>query len=132
MKRPVILVADDDAVFAESVASVLRTRYEVRTVGNGTEAMAFVREDVPDLVILDVMMDHMSEGFDVARRLRGDDRTALIPIIILTGVDRVYNLRMEVDESWVPADRYIEKPISPADLLEVVDSLIGPGVSKDT
>ncbi len=132
MKRPVILVADDDAVLAESVASVLRSRYEVCTVGNGTEALAFVREDVPDLVILDVMMDHMSEGFDVARRLRGDDRTALIPIIILTGVDRVYNLRMEVDESWVPADRYIEKPISPADLLQAVDSLIGPGVSKDT
>jgi putative two-component system response regulator len=132
MKRPVILVADDDAVFAESVASVLRIRYDVCAVGNGTEAMAVISEDLPDLVILDVMMDHMSEGFDVARRLRGDDRTALVPIIILTGVDRVYNLRMEVDESWVPADRYLEKPISPAELLQVVESLVGPGVATDT
>lgn len=132
MNRPMILVADDDAVFAESVASVLGTRYDVCTVGNGTEALAVAMDDSPDLVILDVMMDHMSEGFDVARRLRGDERTALIPIIILTGVDRVYNLRMEVDESWVPADRYMEKPISPADLLQVVESLIGPGVPKET
>jgi len=132
MKRPVIVVADDDAVFAESVASVLRTRYDVCIAGNGTEALAVVSEDLPDLVILDVMMDHMSEGFDVARSLRSDDRTALIPIIILTGVDRVYNLRMEVDESWVRADRYIEKPIVPTALLEEVESLIGPGVSRDS
>ena len=132
MARPLILVADDDEVFVESVASVLRTRYDVKTVGNGTRALAVVREDLPDLVILDVMMDHMSEGFDVARHLRGDDRTSLIPIIILTGVDRVYNLRMEVDESWVPADRYLEKPVAPADLLRAVESLIGPGVPDST
>jgi CheY-like chemotaxis protein len=127
MPRPAILVADDDPVFVESVVSVLQTRYEVRTATNGSEALAAVQDDPPDLVILDVMMDHMSEGFDVARTLRDSDETSLIPIIILTGVDRVYNLRMEVDESWVPADHYIEKPVSPAELLEVVNSLIGPG-----
>lgn len=127
MPRPTIVMADDDPVFVASVASVLRTRYEVRTASNGSEALASIAEDPPDLVILDVMMDHMSEGFDVARRLRSDEQTSLIPIILLTGVDRVYNLRMEVDESWVSADRYMEKPVSPEDLLEVVAALIGPG-----
>jgi len=127
MRRPTILVADDDAVFVASLVAVLRTRYEVRTAANGTEALAAVDDDPPDLIILDVMMDHMSEGFDVARVLRSDDATALIPIIILTGVDRVYNLRMEVDESWVPADQYFEKPISPETLLRKVERLIGPG-----
>jgi len=127
MTRPTILVVDDDAVFVASVMAVLHTRYEVRTAANGTEALAAVDDDPPDLIILDVMMDHMSEGFDVARVLRSDDATALIPIIILTGVDRVYNLRMEVDESWVPADQYFEKPISPEALIRKVDRLIGPG-----
>jgi len=127
MTRPTVLVADDDAVFVASVVAVLRTRYEVRTVASGTEALAAIDDDPPDLIILDVMMDHMSEGFDVARVLRSDDATALIPIIILTGVDRVYNLRMEVDESWVPADQYFEKPISPEALLHQVGRLIGPG-----
>lgn len=127
MTRPTILVVDDDAVFVASVVAVLRTHYEVRTAANGTEALAAVDDDPPDLIILDVMMDHMSEGFDVARVLRSDDATALIPIIILTGVDRVYNLRMEVDESWVPADQYFEKPISPEALLRKVDRLVGPG-----
>ncbi len=127
LTRPTILLADDDPVFVASVASVLRTRYDVRTASNGAEALAAVDEDPPDLIILDVMMDHMSEGFDVARVLRGDDATALIPIIILTGVDRVYNLRMEVDESWVPADQYFEKPISPEALLSEIRRLVGPG-----
>jgi CheY-like chemotaxis protein len=127
MKRPTVLVADDDAVFVQSVTAVLRTRYNVRIAANGTEALASIEEDPPDLVILDVMMDHMSEGFDVARTLRNDDATALIPIIILTGVDRVYSLRMEVDESWVPADHYLEKPISPEDLMCKIRELVGPG-----
>ena len=127
MTRPTVLVADDDAVFVQSVTAVLRTRYNVRIAANGTEALASIEEDPPDLVILDVMMDHMSEGFDVARTLRNDDATALIPIIILTGVDRVYSLRMEVDESWVPADHYLEKPISPEDLMCKISELVGPG-----
>ncbi len=130
MVRPTILVVDDDPVFVMSVVSVLGTRYEVRSAANGTEALAAVEDDPPDLVILDVMMDHMSEGFDVARVLRSNDATALIPIIILTGVDRVYNLRMEVDESWAPADRYFEKPISPETLMSGVCELIGPGEEK--
>jgi len=128
--RPTILIADDDDVFVRSVMAVLAVRYDVRTASNGTEALAAVEDDPPDLVLLDVMMDHMSEGFDVARALRNNDATALIPIIILTGVDRVYNLRMEVDESWVPADRYLEKPISPEALMVAVGELIGPGEKR--
>lgn len=125
--RPTILIADDDEVFVRSVTAVLAARYDVRTASNGTQALAAIEDDPPDLVILDVMMDHMSEGFDVARALRSDDATALIPIIILTGVDRVYSFRMEVDESWVPADQYLGKPISPEVLMRKVGELVGPG-----
>ena len=131
MQRPTVMVVDDDAVFVASLRSILSPRYEVRSAANGGEAMASIEDDPPDLVILDVMMDHMSEGFDVARELRSRPATSLIPIIILTGVDRVYNLRMEVDESWVPADRYLEKPISPQQLLDEVCELIGPGQESD-
>jgi hypothetical protein len=44
---------------------------------------------------------------------------------MLTGVDQMYNYRMEVDESWVPCERYLEKPVSPQDLLSAVEALIG-------
>jgi CheY-like chemotaxis protein len=131
MARPTVLVVDDDPVLVTALVSILSGRYEVATAANGTEALSAVRHEPPDLVVLDVMMDHMSEGFDVARTLRDDEATSLIPIIILTGVDRVYNLRMEIDESWVPADRYLEKPMSPDDLLAAVADLIGPGAPEE-
>jgi two-component system phosphate regulon response regulator PhoB len=125
MMRKTVLLVDDDPIFRDSIAIVLGTRYEIVAAGNGAEAAARVAELHPDLIILDVMMDHLSEGFDVARRLRKDPATATIPIMMLTGVDRVYNVRMEVDETWVPADRYLEKPVSPQQILQEVEDLIG-------
>jgi CheY-like chemotaxis protein len=128
MAGETVLLVDDDEVFQEAVAVVLGTRYRVVTASNGTEGLARVAQERPDVIILDVMMDHLSEGFDVAGRLRTDPETSSIPIIMLTGVDQVYNLRMEVDEAWVPCDRYLEKPISPQDLLDQVDELLTAAV----
>ena len=125
MAERTILLVDDDDVFVEAVTAVLETRYRVRRAANGTEGLRMIAEERPDLVILDVMMDHLSEGFDVARRLRSDPATADLPIIMLTGVDQVYNVRMEVDESWVPCDRYLEKPVAPGELLQHVAEVLG-------
>ncbi len=125
MEPKTILLVDDDDVFVEAVTAVLETRYRVRRAANGTEALKMIGEERPDLVILDVMMDHLSEGFDVARKLRGDSATADLPIVMLTGVDQVYNVRMEVDESWVPCDRYLEKPVAPDALLAEVAAILG-------
>jgi len=120
-----VLIVDDDDVLVKTVTAVLESRYTVRTAANGKEALKRVEEQRPDLIVLDVMMDYMSEGFDVARTLRTNPKTKSIPIIMLTGVDQEYNYRMEVDESWVPCDRYLEKSISPQGLLAEVDALIG-------
>ena len=125
MSRKSVLLVDDDPVFREAISAVLEGDYDVRTAGNGDEGLAEVEKAHPDLIILDVMMDHISEGFDVARALRNDPKTKEIPIIMLTGVDEFYNVRMEVDESWVPCDRYLEKPVSSTDLLGHVKELIG-------
>jgi CheY-like chemotaxis protein len=125
MPEKSILLVDDDAVFLEAITAVLEGEYRIRTAENGTTALQMIEEERPDLIVLDVMMDHLSEGFDVARTLRTNPDTKDIPIIMLTGVDQVYNVRMEVDESWVPCERYLEKPISPADLLAHVSELIG-------
>ncbi len=104
-RRKTVLVVDDDAVFVDAVSAVLETRYRVVSASNGTEARAAIAAKPPDLVILDVMMDHPSEGFDVARALHADPATAGIPVVLLTGVDQVYNYRMETDEGWVPCAR---------------------------
>lgn len=125
MTKKTILLVDDDPVFVAAVSAVLSTRYSIKTAPNGKEALKKVSEEHPDLIILDVMMDYMSEGFDVARSLRTNPETKSIPLIMLTGVDRLYDYRLEQDESWVPSDRYLEKPIEPETLLSEVESLIG-------
>ncbi|NJN63853.1 MAG: response regulator [Acidobacteria bacterium] len=125
MSRKSVLLVDDDPVFIEAVRAVLETRYEISTASNGTEALAALDKSLPDLMVLDVMMDHLSEGFDVARRVKRTERTAGIPIIILTGVDSVYNYRMEVGEAWVDCEKFLEKPVSPTDLLKHVAEVIG-------
>ncbi len=123
-KKSVLLV-DDDEVFVEATAAILESLYDVRTATNGKEAHEAIARQRPDVVILDVMMDHLSEGFDVARKLKNDLATSHIPIIMLTGVDQVYNYRMEMDESYVPHDRYLEKPVAPERLLEVIQEVLG-------
>jgi putative two-component system response regulator len=124
MSRRTILLVDDDPVFVDAVTAVLETRYAVRSAGNGAEARRSIDEQVPDLIVLDVMMDYPSEGFDVARALQADPRTRAVPIVMLTGVDQVYNYRMETDETWVPCARYLEKPIAPDRLLAQVAELL--------
>jgi CheY-like chemotaxis protein len=125
MKQKLVLLVDDDSVFVEAVSAVLETRYAVRTASNGAEALRAVAKRRPDLIVLDVMMDHPSEGFDVARALHADPLTRVIPIVMLTGVDRVYNYRMEIDETWPHCARFLEKPVEPAQLLAHIGELIG-------
>lgn len=124
MSRKTVLVVDDDPVFREAVGAVLETQYEVREAANGTEALASIAEVLPDLVVLDVMMDYPSEGFDVARTLQAGERTRAVPVVMLTGVDQVYNYRMETDETWVPCARFLEKPIAPERLLQEIGELL--------
>ncbi len=124
MVREKVLVVDDDAVFVDALSAVLESRFDVMTAANGTEALARIADDKPDVVLLDVMMDHLSEGFEVARRLKDDPATCHIAVIMLTAVDEVYNFRMEVEQSYVPHDRYLEKPVEPERLLEVIDEVL--------
>ena len=126
MKQKSVLLVDDDTLFVAAVTAILESRFEVRSASNGNEAFQAISEARPDLIVLDVMMDYMSEGFDVARKLRQDPETKSIPLIMLTGVDERYDYREEVDESWVPCDRYLEKPVEPEALLAEVEALIGP------
>lgn len=125
MATKTVLLVDDDPVFVAAVSAVLESRYRVLTAANGTQAFEKITQGHPDLIILDVMMDYMSEGFDVARKLRQDPETKSIPLIMLTGVDERYDFREEADESWVPCDRFLEKPVEPEALLAEVEALIG-------
>ncbi|HXR40754.1 MAG TPA: response regulator, partial [Acidothermaceae bacterium] len=83
-ERGTILVVDDDADIRRFVEMNLRLEgYRVVTAADGAMALAMVATDVPDLVLLDVMMPGV-DGIEVTRRLRADSRTSTMPIIMLT------------------------------------------------
>ena len=113
-----ILVVDDEANIRELLMQELtEAGYRVTTASSGREAIASVRTDRPDLVILDVMMPEMN-GFDVAAVLKNDPSTMEIPIVILSIVqDRERGFRLGVD-------RYLTKPIDTDLLFREVGTLI--------
>jgi signal transduction histidine kinase/CheY-like chemotaxis protein len=117
-RKPRILVVDDEANIRELLTQeFVEAGYDVRTASNGREAVATVRRERPDLVVLDVMMPEMN-GFDVAAVLKNDPLTMDIPIVVLSIVqDRDRGFRLGVD-------RYLTKPIDTDLLFREVGALI--------
>jgi two-component system alkaline phosphatase synthesis response regulator PhoP len=97
--------------------------YEVRVAYDGKEGLEAVEEEKPDLIVLDVMMPVMN-GHEACAKLKGNEATAKIPIILLTAVaDRVttstYTHRDMLESE---AEDYMPKPVEPAELLELIKS----------
>lgn len=119
-----VLVVDDDPY----IRSVLQQEfteagYAVRLAEDGPKALAQIREEIPGIVILDVMMPEMN-GFDVAAVLKSDPATMDIPIIILSiSEDKQRGFRLGVD-------RYLTKPIDTVSLFREVGTLLDQGKSK--
>lgn len=120
-KRDILLV-DDDPDFVEAVKVIVeKAGYNVRVAYDGQEGLEAVKEKLPDLVVLDIMMPVMN-GHEACAKLKGAEETADIPIILLTAVaDRVttstYTHRDMLESE---ADDYIPKPVEPNDLLELI------------
>jgi CheY-like chemotaxis protein len=125
-----ILVVDDDPDIIEAVTTVLESvdEYDVRTARDGMECVQAVKEDIPDLLILDLLMPRM-DGFAVVRDLRGNPRFRKLPIMILTSVredasHRRYELEMGLT---MDVQDYIEKPVPPVELMRRVGNLLKRG-----
>ena len=117
-----ILVVDDEAKLLRAVAVTLREEgYEVATARSGEEALVAVSASVPDIVVSDIRMPRM-DGYQLARALRSNPRTELIPVVFLTAKgerkDRLAGIRTGVDA-------YLVKPFDPEELLAVIANLLG-------
>jgi CheY-like chemotaxis protein len=122
-----ILIVDDDADLREAIKIVLEQQYEVWEASGRAEANKILSGFTPDLIILDVMMETTTAGFELAREFKTDSRLAAVKILILTSIDRVTNIDLKAEaghEDWLPVDDYINKPIEPKLLQEKVRNLI--------
>ena len=122
-----ILIIEDDADIVEVLRIVLESKnYRVSNAPNGSIGKEIVEKDRPDLIILDIMMRTIDEGFHVCYELKNDERFKNIPILVTTAVAKEtgFNFDLQKDEDWLPADDYVNKPILPEDLLERVERLL--------
>jgi two-component system phosphate regulon response regulator PhoB len=119
--NPTVLVVEDDSALSDLLTWNLSAEgYDVRSTGDGEEALLMIREQHPDAIILDWMIEQVP-GIEVCRQLRKDRETARIPIVMLTAKgeeeDRIRGLK-------TGADDYVTKPFSPRELMARLEALL--------
>jgi len=119
--KKTILVVEDNHDLANNITRcMMASHYNVIVAYNGAQAMAMLKQDLPDLIVSDVMMPEM-DGNELCKRVKEDERTQHIPIILLTAKagleDKIIGLKQG-------ADQYLAKPFNSMELLAVVKSLL--------
>jgi len=105
--KPKILIVDDEPVNVELLEGYLSKDYDILKAYNGNEALLIVGSTPPDLIILDIMMPGMN-GYEVCRRIKGDDKTISIPIVIVTALNE---REAKIKAIEAGADDFLNKPI---------------------
>ena len=125
MSTPKILIIDDDPDFVEVTKVLLETRqYDVSAAHDPEEGFAKLEEDIPDVLILDVMMGKGADGFVVARKIRKDPRFDKMPILMMTSMREQTGFDFpgeRIHEKFLPVDDYIEKGVDPQVLLDKIE-----------
>jgi len=120
-KQSTILVVDDDEFNLKLLNKMLSIEgHAVRTAASGDAALTSVAEQLPDLILLDVMMPGL-DGFEVTRRLKADARTRSIPIIMVTALEDQESRRKGLETG---AADFLTKPVNRAELQMRVKSLL--------
>ena len=121
MQNASILIVDDAPPNLELLKALLESRhYEVITASSGAQALAAIKDSIPDLVVLDVMMPEMS-GYEVCQAIRQDPTTMLLPVVMLSALDPVLE---KVKGLEAGADDFLSKPIRQAELFAKINSLL--------
>ncbi len=126
-----ILMIDDDPDIVTAIRIPLEASgYEFYEASSGREGLEKVKQVHPDLIILDVMMETATEGFQVSLRLRDPSPQSEyaayrhIPILMLTAIHTTTPLRFKPDEDYLPVDAFLEKSADPEMLLKKVEELL--------
>jgi CheY-like chemotaxis protein len=128
MANEKILIIDDDQEIVEAMQTVLDSQgFQVDEANDPEAAMKKLEKSIPDLIILDVMMRTVQDGFVLSRKLKKDEKYKKIPILMLTGVKEKLGFDFKEsagDEEWLPVEAFLDKPVKPELLLEKINSLL--------
>ena len=122
-----VLIIDDDPDIVEAEKMILESHgYEVDSASDGESGLTKAQQSPPDLIILDVMMTTMDQGFQGAYRLKQSPELKGIPVLLATSVGQVTKFKFDpkTDSDFLPVEAFIEKPIKPSDLISTVERLL--------
>ena len=124
--RKKILIIEDDEVIVNALTVLLKKDFELDSAENGNVGLEKVQSFNPDLIILDLLMPE-KDGFDVARKLKGDDKLKKIPIIALSSFTEMYDMSFGDDagKSSLPSEVYLSKPLDPQTLMREIKQHLG-------
>lgn len=122
-----ILCIEDEPEMVDLIRLILNRRgFVVKGATGGIEWLEMIRKELPDLVLLDLMMPDM-DGWEVYQQMKADEKTRHIPVIVVTAkaqsIDKVLGLHI------AKVDDYIAKPFSPKDLLSSIDKILDRAMS---
>lgn len=121
-----ILIVDDDPDFTFICRMILESEgYEVIEASNGSDALRSMRQNKPDLVLLDVMMTTTLEGVDVSRAMEVDPELTGVPVVMISSIATSEYASDFPDEERVPISAWLSKPVQPTVLLKTVRRLLG-------
>jgi len=125
-ERAYILIVDDDPDILEGITTILETQpYRLATARDGKKCIQMVEQEVPDLLILDLLMPRM-DGWGVIRAMRSEPRFIGVPILVLTTVIEDASRRRYELETGLAMDvqEYIQKPARPVELIRCIQKLL--------
>jgi CheY-like chemotaxis protein len=125
-KQAYILIVDDDPDILDNIVTVLETQpYRLATARDGKKCMEMLKQEVPDLLILDLLMPRM-DGWGVIREMRSEPRYARVPIMVLsTVIEDASRRRYELETGMaMDVQEYIQKPIAPTELIRRVEKML--------
>ncbi len=131
MEKAKILVIDDDPDFVDAITPILQSaQYGVISAANPAQGKTKILDEKPDLILLDIMMDSLFDGFSLCN----DIKTAKefrdvkdIPVIFISAVKEMTGSRFQFkgeDQGLVGPDDYIDKPVKPEDLISRIEKLL--------
>ena len=125
-RQPYILIVDDDPDILDAITTILETQpYRINTARDGKQCMVMVNEEIPDLLILDLLMPRM-DGWGVIREMRSEPRFNTVPMMILTTViEDASRRRYELETNMaMDVQDYVQKPVRPDELIRRAENLL--------
>lgn len=123
-----ILIVDDDPDLVSVVRSILvADGHEIGTAANGDQAIKAMKNNKPDLVLLDIMMSYVLDGLDVSRRIAEDPELKGTPVLLVSSLTATPDSGMFPTDEDIPVDGWITKPVDPVKLKAQIAGLLAAG-----